>query len=130
MAIDHAVIGVEQHGGAALGDVVVTGHVGAPVAEHFIHVAQTLGGELKRSLEPGTTGLAEQSPPEARQRKGFNPLFVVEDLGRRAISGVTAQHLAQGARRTHAGAHQQKTRPGPTGELEAGLQPQGLMQLG
>ena len=44
VAIEQGVVGLEQEGAAPLGEEVVAGHVGAPVAEHFGHVPQAHRG--------------------------------------------------------------------------------------
>ena len=116
MAVEQRVVRLQQEGAAPLGDEVVTGHIGAPVAQHFRHVAQPHCGQFEGPLEPFPTG-------QSKQR-------TVQALGGVAVAAVATQHLLQGAGRADARAHQQQRWPGATGGLQSGVEPQLAVQFG
>ena len=60
VAIQKRVIGLQQEGAAPLGEEVVAGHVGAPVGQHFGHVAQADRGQLEGALEARAARLGKE----------------------------------------------------------------------
>ena len=107
------IVAVEKKCAAPLRDETVVGHIGAPVPQHFIHAAQAHRGQFERTLETclwhaetrtqGRRAVPQSSPPRHRRNAA-----VQSD---RCIPAA----FHQGSRRTDAGAHQQKRRPGPPG---------------
>ena len=66
MAIQQLPLGVDQVGGATLGDVVIHRHIRAPMAEHLAHIAQPQRGQFKGALKVPPTGTGEQGTGERR----------------------------------------------------------------
>jgi hypothetical protein len=72
---------------APLGEEVIAGHVGAPVGQHFGHVAQADRGQLEGSLEAAAARPGKERTPDWRQGARLDGLVVGDALAAGA-SGV------------------------------------------
>ena len=66
VAVEQGVVSLEQESAAPLGEEVVAGHVGTPMAEHFGHVLEAHRGQFEGPKEPRTTRPGEERSLDRR----------------------------------------------------------------
>ena len=78
--IEQRTILIQKKSATSLGNVVIAGHIDAPIAEHLAHVAQPLGGKFKGPLKSTPSGSSEHGGTKSRQRPGLHLFLISKDL--------------------------------------------------